>query len=419
MKRIVVADDLTGASDAGVQFAKRGERTTVRLDAAGPWEESDPADVVVVDLDSRAETPAVAYARMRAFAAHLPARLLPLVVKKMDSTLRGNLGPEMRALLEARPAATAIVCPAYPKNRRTVVDGAVYVAGVPLDRTDFARDLFSPVRDARIAAHLDTDAVLIPLATVLAGTAAIRRAVADARRAGVRVCIADAQTDADLSAVASIAGFEDELLWVGSAGLIEVLDAGAVAAGGVPGVVLPATGPVVFLIGSLSTMTQRQIAAFGAHGVVVVLDPAAVARADPAVRGALAPATAAVARGDDVLVALDGSPAAVSAAVAEAGSTAAFRAASRRLRELFVAAAAPLWQGRPGSTIVLSGGDIARTFCDAHGIRRLSVLAETAPGIPVSRAMGADYRLVTKAGGFGEPGTYREILSTLRRGAIA
>jgi uncharacterized protein YgbK (DUF1537 family) len=43
----------------------------------------------------------------------------------------------------------------------------------------------------------------------------------------------------------------------------------------------------------------------------------------------------------------------------------------------------------------------------------MEILAETAPGIPVSRAIGADLFLVTKAGGFGHPETYREILATL------
>ncbi len=405
MRRIVVADDLTGASDAGAAFAKRGARTTVWLDASASLREVESSDVVVVDMDSRAAHPEAAYRRMRAFLDGLEEALRATIVKKMDSTLRGNLGPELRALLEARPSATAIVCPAYPKNQRTVVDGRVFVAGVAVDRTDFARDLFSPVRDARVAAQIDEAATSLPLATVRAGTAALQAALAQARRANVRVMVADAQTDDDLHAIAALSG--PDVLWVGSAGLLEELDimadVGVATAPALPA----ARGPVVLLIGSRSEMSQRQIHDYAAHGVAVVLDPAALLHSDRTVDIALEPARSAFAAGADVLVALASDAAAVSAGSAGILDT------SHRLRAAFVAATEAFWHGRRGATIVLSGGDIARTCCESSGIRGMTILSETAPGIPLSRAIGADLFLVTKAGGFGHPGTYRDILATL------
>ncbi|HTJ27726.1 MAG TPA: four-carbon acid sugar kinase family protein [Candidatus Limnocylindria bacterium] len=406
MTTILVADDLTGASDAGVQFAKRGLRTTVWLDHQR-YEEVD-ADVVVVDMDSRACDAASAYARMRDYLAALGPLTPRRILKKMDSTLRGNAGPELRALLEALPDAFAIVCPAYPKNGRTAREGILSVNGTRVDRTDFARDLFSPVADARIAAHLENPSIALDLATVRAGSAALNAAIDEARARGIRVAVADAETDGDLRALTALDGLREDLLWVGSAGVLEMLERGVASDAPPQRAVPPANGPVTFLIGSLSAMTQRQLDDYAAHGTGPLrrLDPLALLRGD-----AHAPLPAA---SDDVVVALDGDRTRVQAALAY-GETRGWDVAetSRRLRAAFLETTRPLLRERLHATVVLSGGDIARAFCEAYGVRGMEILAETTPGIPVSRAIGAELFLVTKAGGFGHPETYREILATL------
>jgi D-threonate/D-erythronate kinase len=408
MKTILVADDLTGASDAGVQFAKRGLRTTVWLDHQR-YEEVD-ADLVVVDMDSRATSRASAYARMRDYLAALGPLTPRRILKKMDSTLRGNAGPELRALLEALPDAFAIVCPAYPKNGRTAREGILSVNGTRVDRTDFARDLFSPVGEARIAAHLENPSVALGLETIRAGTAALNAAIDEARARGIRVAVADAETDADLRALTALDRDREDLLWVGSAGVLEMLERGAAEPGRQRGAVPPANGAVTFLIGSLSAMTQRQLDDYAAHGTGPLrrLDPLALLQGEQPVP------LAAPASPDDVVVALDGDRSRVQAALAF-GETHGWDVAetSRRLRAAFLEATRPLLREQHHATVVLSGGDIARAFCEAYGVRGMEILAETAPGIPVSRAIGADLFLVTKAGGFGQPETYREILATL------
>jgi uncharacterized protein YgbK (DUF1537 family) len=314
----------------------------------------------------------------------------------------------LRALLEAIPDAFAIVCPAYPKNARTARDGTLRVDGVRVDATDFARDLFSPVHDARIEAHLQNPSVRLDLETIRAGSPTLNAAIDEARRDGFRVAIADAETDEDLRALTRLDAMREDLLWVGSAGVLEMLDRRGATETPLHRAVPPANGPVTFLIGSLSAMTQRQIDDYAAHaaGGVRRLDPLALLQG--ALREALAPS------GEDALIALDGDRARVEAALAY-GATRGWSLAetSRRLREAFLQATEPLVHRDRQPTIVLSGGDIARAFCEAYGVRGMEILAETTPGIPISRAIGADLFLVTKAGGFGRPETYREILATL------
>ena len=66
LKLAVIADDLTGANDAGVQFAKQGLTVQVFLNDLAAKDLGFSPEVVVLDTDSRAESPAEAFARVRA-----------------------------------------------------------------------------------------------------------------------------------------------------------------------------------------------------------------------------------------------------------------------------------------------------------------------------------------------------------------
>ena len=80
----MIADDLTGAADSGVQFVRAGYRTAVIFRG-----ESVPEDVeaAVIDTDSRSLDPRGA--RERVLEAGETLRGARIVYKKLDSTLRG------------------------------------------------------------------------------------------------------------------------------------------------------------------------------------------------------------------------------------------------------------------------------------------------------------------------------------------
>jgi uncharacterized protein YgbK (DUF1537 family) len=143
---LAIADDLTGALEAGAKFAARGMPSVVTTASANDY--SEP--VVVLDTESRHASPALAAAKVAGRAAGWDG----LVYKKTDSTLRGNIGSELRALELLYGGPVAYV-PAYPGMGRTVIDAFLYVHGVPLADTPFARDPLNPVRDGRVRSVLD------------------------------------------------------------------------------------------------------------------------------------------------------------------------------------------------------------------------------------------------------------------------
>src|ERR1017187_6207270 len=77
-----------------------------------------------------------------------------LIYKKTDSTLRGNIAPELRALLELIPCRSMVYAPAYPEMGRTVRRGRLFVGGEPVDQTVFTDDPVDPVRESDLGVIL-------------------------------------------------------------------------------------------------------------------------------------------------------------------------------------------------------------------------------------------------------------------------
>lgn len=217
----VLADDLTGAADTGSQFAKVGLKVFVA------WSESLESvtfDVVVLNTNTRNSEPDAAYARTRRFAETVRAAGLQAVYKKMDSTLRGNVGAELDAVMDVFQPDLGVVCPAFPGEGRTVRGGMLFVEGVPVHSTEVAGDLFSPLsgsnvreilsgRSRRAVAQVDLELVKIG-ATSLAGL------LKDELTRGRRIIAVDAEGDSDLDLIALVARESElDVLLGGSAGL--------------------------------------------------------------------------------------------------------------------------------------------------------------------------------------------------------
>jgi len=140
----VIADDLTGAMDTGVGLAQAGLAAIITFSTATHV----VSDAVVATTDSRAESATEAYRRVKAVAERFHDHY---IYKKIDSTLRGNIAAELQAVLDVTRAEHAVVCPAFPSIKRTVVNGVLLVDGVPVHQTGFARDPVSPVTRSDIA----------------------------------------------------------------------------------------------------------------------------------------------------------------------------------------------------------------------------------------------------------------------------
>ena len=164
---VIVADDLTGAMDVAGPLAARGLRTcaVASVDGCTPQHLAG-AEVVSINADSRHLCADEAGRRVRNILRELVHPDTEILIKKIDSTLRGNVVTETLAMLDASGRAAAVVAPAFPAQGRTVIGGVVHVRGVPLKDTNFARDALSPppleplpVLFGRLAPHARVDLV--------------------------------------------------------------------------------------------------------------------------------------------------------------------------------------------------------------------------------------------------------------------
>src|SRR5262245_61033449 len=145
----VIADDLTGACDVGAALHAHGVPVVVEsIDApAAPA----GAALLVRNTQSRTLPPDAAASRARPALADAPRERDGVGLKKIDTALRGPLGAEIDASMDAVGAPLAIVLPAIPDVGRTTVGGRQLHEGVPVHETAFARDPQNPIAESHVA----------------------------------------------------------------------------------------------------------------------------------------------------------------------------------------------------------------------------------------------------------------------------
>jgi uncharacterized protein YgbK (DUF1537 family) len=193
-KLLVIADDLTGANDVGVQFAKRRIPVLVRpsLSTDGlAW--PDRLEVLVVSTESRHLDDHAAAERVSEAVGLGAAAGAGYYYKKTDSTMRGNIGSELEALLAASGQSILPFIPAAPQFGRTTIGGHQFVAGQPLHETVFANDPIDPIRSSSIPTIIARQS-RVPVSVI--GTPQLHSEESPALQAGIYVF--DATTDDDL-----------------------------------------------------------------------------------------------------------------------------------------------------------------------------------------------------------------------------
>ncbi|WP_308124694.1 four-carbon acid sugar kinase family protein [Streptomyces sp. NEAU-YJ-81] len=235
---LAIADDLSGAAEVAAALCSRTTRSRVLLvgrpdvvngGVVRALHPRHPGEATVLDLDSRYRPATEAAEAVRdALRLSSPDGEADgdtdgdtLVLKKIDSLLRGNVAAEIAALAEG--GAGVVLAPALPIAGRVVRSGVVHIGGVALHEGDAwrAETLPPPASVAQALRGLPT--ALIPLTTVRASPPTLLAALRAAVAAG-RVAICDAETDADLDAVVEASLAEGpRMRLVGSGGLAAAL----------------------------------------------------------------------------------------------------------------------------------------------------------------------------------------------------
>jgi uncharacterized protein YgbK (DUF1537 family) len=372
---LVLADDMTGALEAGAAFAAAGIDSAVStIPEFVSASQATEVSVLVIDTETRHATAEQAYRRVFNLASESRAQGVRYLFKKTDSTLRGNVAAELSAVGSAWEGAPVVYLPAYPKLGRTIRDGVLYVDGRPVSQTAFAGDRWNPVRESHVLTLLQTAGLTLPLTAL--------RAEQIHRSIGASVYVVDGESEEEVgSCVESLARRTKPYIMAGPAGLVHhFVKAVELTRRAPPS--LPSVRNGLVVNGSLHAASQDQVLQ-------------AISRGLPAVEPIGVPAAVASRFGWAILQ--------IPAIETQDGLEFA-RGVGARVGEVLKSVEL--------DALVVFGGDTVAGILYALGSPPLRCLGEVLPGVPASliaqtipgvlpnRKSGL--LLVSKAGGFGD-----------------
>ncbi len=237
----ILADDLTSAADGAGPFVARGLSAHIGRQSVpdADW------DVCAIDVASRSVSEMEAGVRMEHFAGKL--RGAQVLLKTVDSTLRGHIRVEIETALRASGRRRLVFAPAFPEAGRTTLEGVQLVKGVPVHLSSYGKDPVHPARTSKLRE-------LVPPGTE-------------------ELLIFNAETQGELNRQVTEVERPESVLWVGSPGLAQALAAriGTEVATKPP--VFPSAQAVLVVVGSANAVSHRQAVALKNEGVELLIVP--------------------------------------------------------------------------------------------------------------------------------------------------
>ncbi len=412
LKLAMIADDLTGANDSGVQLARYGLNTSVLFELD---ETAFDQDAVVIDTDSRWLPQSQAYDKVKKASQVLKSGSFDVIYKKVDSTLRGNLGTEIDALYDVFHPDFVVIAPAYPRNGRTTVKGIHYLYGKPLGETEIARDPKTPVRDSYIPSIVqgqsERPVALVTYEELRSGFEQVQAKLKQCREDQIRYIVFDAEREEDLRLIVQLMSRSGHsVCWVGSAGLANYLpEVYGLQPKRIELDIPRDPKPVLLVAGSVSSTTRKQldivleqphIKGIEMRSSFLVADEAS---REAEMQRVYEQAKRALEDQVDIALFSSGRPEDIEEAQRLGKKNGMDESAvSNSISAALGTVTSRLTEACEVKGLVLTGGDTAKQVCMQLGVTGFHLIAEVETGIPLGRTIGSrPMYAITKAGAFG------------------
>lgn len=202
----IVADDLTGATTTAAWLARAGIRNSVLMRDFDELSVST-SGALLVSTDSRSMSESAARTAVGVAAADLVQKGATHFAKRIDTTLRGNVGAEVEGMLEALgERRLAVVVPAMPPSRRIVLGGYSVIDSELLARTGVANDPLTPVTESNLVTLLNqqfnSEVDHISIDWLLRGHEALHSRLLSTIESGYSAVLVDAVSTDDVTLIA-------------------------------------------------------------------------------------------------------------------------------------------------------------------------------------------------------------------------
>jgi uncharacterized protein YgbK (DUF1537 family) len=429
MKMGVVADDVTGSNDIGIMFAKSDYLTHIysfegSSPIAAPDDNLNASDILILDTNSRLDSPEVAYNKVFAATRKLQQAGCRQFHNKTCSVFRGNIGAEFDAMLDALGLEFAVVVLGFPKNGRTTMNGIHYVHGKMLEDSEFSRDPIHPMKRSDLVGILQSQTkrkvALLTHKVIEQGAGTLRDEI---RRMHARCqyLILDVTDQAALATIAR--AVHDEPVLCGSSAIAEELPAvwGSPQARGQLQALPPLKEMGILVVaGSLMPQTAAQIEHLRQKGTscfrldtLQLFDPV---QREAHIASLSTDISTSLRTNNDTIFHSPNDPHALemTSRVGMAHSvspTETSRLVSEALAEVTARVLVDTGQNR----LIVAGGETSAAACSRLGINGMRVWKEIQPGLPSCVSLNDPPRmLVLKSGSFGKPDFFERALEHLR-----
>ena len=422
----IIADDLTGANDTGVQFSKKGYNAIVSiLEESGDIIIPHETDVLVIDTETREIDAKTACQRLRNVLKKLNFSDKDIFYKKVDSTLRGCIGAELEEMMNFLKKDICIFTPAFPSHQRITIGGYLIINGSPLGLSKYySGDL--KVGEASFISFLLKQQTSLPIARidfidVIKGQEAIFEKLNKLYQEGNKIIIVDATEEVHLKDIFnSINRFEGSVLYAGSAGLAncfpEIYNKNRKFKLNME----KNKGPILIVGGSRNPITKSQITHL--KGEIDFFDlnidiEEIWSNRKTILKHCLTESITVIKNGQHLVIHTDpfyNDKENINNKLMQKHNL-SFRELELVIRKFLGELTAEIVRNSPARNLILTGGDIALGVCSALGIKNLYIVDELLPGIPLStdNLKNFNLKIITKAGGFGEKDTLFKLIKKL------
>ncbi len=430
-KIAIIADDLTGSNDTGLQFSKKGAKTGVVINFSNIDKTLKELDVVVVDTESRFDSKETAFEKVYSISRTLTEKGVLLIYKKIDSTMRGNIGAEIDGAVEGARVKAALVVPAFPSLGRITQNGICYLNGIPVENTEIAKDPKNPISSSHIPAIINQQSkrnvALIGLECIRRGSAEISIKINSLLEDGSEVIVLDAVTNDDLAFIAqAVKDLDETIVLAGSAGFAEHIAVPIAARDSRKQEFKPVIqefNPIVIVAGSVSEITGSQISHALEKNCVQTIDVNLQAlftgREKEEKQRIIHEIDRFSSQREDTVIRTVRSREDIEKAQKLGAQKGLDLSGTGEHISCFLGdVTREICSTIKLGGLILTGGDTAIKVADVMNISFVIIIDEVLPGIPLSYFISdtyGDIPIVTKAGAFGKENTIVKIIDFLRK----
>jgi uncharacterized protein YgbK (DUF1537 family) len=415
----VVADDITGANDIGIMFAKWGYLTQVYHHAHFEQLYRPEVEVCIIDTNSRLDNPELAYEKVFAATKALEGVDCKQYYNKTCSVFRGNIGAEFDAMLDALKQEFAIVVLGFPKNGRTTIETIHYVRGTKLEDSEFRNDPVHPMKQSNLVNILQSQTKrrvgAIHQNIIEAGNL---RQTLEQMKANYQYLILDVIDQAMLKTIAST--IYDYPVLCGSSAIAEELPAFWQKQPAHPVIALPEAQELGILCaaGSLMPQTAAQIETMRERQTPIIeFNPLELFDMREAVIERLVAEIVGQLQNGDVVFHAANQSEIVEKMRAEGQARGLALNEVSRIVSSAIAEIVAIVVKRTGlNHLLIAGGETSAAVCEALGIYGMTIWEEIQAGLPICISLTEKpLALVLKSGSFGSSDFFEQAVNHLKQ----